>query len=241
MYRKEILVGVIAAVVAALILGLGGYVIVVEKNAVKITNLSKEVADVKVNVESISAKITALPNDVHRDIAASAERIARIEGIISSTPWVEIEGNSNANGSAGDLASISPERLIDIIKEAQKANVRASTGVDSYNSYTNDDLTQFTDRKRPEAIAMEESRSREFHAVVLVVKRMPPIDREGLLRAAIQPLRPTYAELGRVVSDGSGQTDAGQRAELLVAEAIVDEMQRMLKKSEKELLEAYFE
>jgi predicted small secreted protein len=112
-----------------------------------------------------------------------------------------------------------PEQLISIIQEQQRKNVKESWGELAYQCFTDDDLARFIKNKRTEQIRESLKRDPEFLDVVLAIRQMEPSERKKLLISADKPLRPTWAELGRISREG--QTEAGQEAERMIATAIV--------------------
>jgi hypothetical protein len=72
---------------------------------------------------------------------------------------------------------------------------------------------------------------------VLTIKAMPPADRERLLESSRELSHPTWRELGRISREG--QTDAGQKAERMIAEAVVADVERLLQLSDDEIRKLY--
>jgi len=66
---------------------------------------------------------------------------------------------------------------------------------------------------------------------------MQPGKRSALLTSADKPLRPTWAEIGRVSK--KGQTEKGQVAEKMIATATVDLVKRLVGLSEDEFVVLY--
>jgi hypothetical protein len=119
-----------------------------------------------------------------------------------------------------DPSTITQETLREIIVEQQRTHVRESYGVRAHECFTEADLDQFIADERPSEIAAALRTSKRFMAVVALLKEMPPEQRQSFLNTCRRPLRPTWSQLGRI--SGEGQTEAGQQAELLIAQAIVD-------------------
>jgi hypothetical protein len=76
-------------------------------------------------------------------------------------------------------------------------------------------------------------RKREFVEIILALKSKNVEERRLLFKSCRKPLRKTWAELGRV--DPAGQTIAGQRAELLIANAVVDLAEQLVGKPAAEI------
>jgi hypothetical protein len=119
-----------------------------------------------------------------------------------------------------DPSTIKPEDLREIIAEQQRKRVKESTGVWAHECFTDDDLRHFIQSGQPRKIAEALKASPRFMAVVAALKQMPANERQQLLNSCRRPLRPTWAEYGAI--SPAAQTIAGQRAELLIAEAIVN-------------------
>jgi hypothetical protein len=119
-----------------------------------------------------------------------------------------------------DPSTVKPETLREIIAEQQRRNVRESYGIWAHECFTDDDLDQFVRSAQPARIARSLKGSKRFMAVVSALKKMPSAQRHKLLNSCRKPLRKTWAQLGRISPEG--QTEAGQKAERLIADAIVD-------------------
>jgi hypothetical protein len=123
---------------------------------------------------------------------------------------------------------IRPADLLDTIRGEQRKNVKKSTGIEADQCFTNVDLERFESAGQPSKVASGLKGSPAFRKLAEEVKKMPPGDRKALLDSARKISHPTWAEQGRITSDGSGQTEAGQRAELLIANAIVDALVELM-------------
>jgi hypothetical protein len=123
--------------------------------------------------------------------------------------------------------------LADVVRKYQRQNVRESYGELAHECFTWDDLSLFTRTKKATRIAEGLKRSRAFLQVVVALRNMPSEDRDKLFKACRRPLRPTWAQLGRITPEG--QTDAGVQAEQLIADAIVDLAQRLVDLPEGEI------
>ena len=130
-----------------------------------------------------------------------------------------------------------PEKLISIIQEQQRKNVKESWGELAHQCFTDDDLAHFVQSKRTEQITESLKRNPDFLDVVSAIRQMKPGERKKLLISADKPLRPTWSELGRISREG--QTEAGQKAERMIATSIVNLVKKMVNMSEAEFLELY--
>jgi len=107
-------------------------------------------------------------------------------------------------------------------------NIRESHGVWAHECFTDIDLREFKRAGRPAQIAQGLKGSREIAEIVSALAGLPADRRNSLLNSCRRPLRPTWAELGEI--SPRGQTEAGQQAEKLIADAIVDMVKGMLER-----------
>ena len=124
-----------------------------------------------------------------------------------------------------------PAHIRDYIVAQQREHIGVSTGVWAHQCFTRDDLETFLRTGKHRATAARLAKSKQFVAIVDALKAMPEAERKTLLEKARHIAHPIWAQLGEIRADGSGQTEAGQRAELLLAGAIVDEMERALNRT----------
>jgi hypothetical protein len=129
---------------------------------------------------------------------------------------------------------VNPERLIDIISQLQVEYVRESFGLQSGQCFTDVDFKKFMHEKTPDKIVEGLRSDQDFIAVVNAIRDMNSERRSALLDRARGHYKRTWAELGldpRTTSANElrrGQTDAGQQAEKLIAEAVVDLVRQMI-------------
>jgi hypothetical protein len=138
--------------------------------------------------------------------------------------------SSTISDSIHKKVIISPDRIIGIIKEQQSIYVKESIGQMDYQCFTESDLQNFISKNIPNVIKLNLQKSNEYLTVVLAIKEMDPVARQNLLMSAQSTFKPTWEELGEISK--KGQTEAGQNAEKLIAQAIVDLTKSLLKKSE---------
>jgi hypothetical protein len=112
-----------------------------------------------------------------------------------------------------------PDTLMRVIQDEQQKAVKRSYGELAGQNFSEDNLRSFTTDKVPARVVSELRSDNRFLDLVLAIKCMPPSQRQALLRRARATYKPTWADLGRV--DPKGQTEAGQKAEKQIAEAIV--------------------
>lgn len=130
---------------------------------------------------------------------------------------------------AGDINDI-----VKLIKNAQQQNVRESFGKWEGQCFTDRDYDAFRRSERPQRIARNLKGNRKFICAVIALKAMPEKERVRFIEGCRRPLRPTWAQLGRISREG--QTVAGQQAELEIADAVADTALELLKLSHDDLL-----
>lgn len=118
------------------------------------------------------------------------------------------------------------DTLREIIENQIRDNVRESYGELAGQNFSDADFERFTKDKVPEQIVAILRPNSRFKAAVEKVRAMSAGDREAYLRRCRLPLRKTWAELGEISPKGT--TEAGRRAELAIANAIVDLAEKML-------------
>jgi hypothetical protein len=116
--------------------------------------------------------------------------------------------------------------LRSIIKNQIRSHVRESYGEYAGQNFSSDDLDRFTAQKIPDQIVAGLRSSKLFLAAVGKVRQLSPSDRAAYLEECRKPLRPTWAEQGKI--DRNGTTEAGRQAELMIANAITDLAESML-------------
>jgi hypothetical protein len=131
-------------------------------------------------------------------------------------------GCSMVAGGWPDREGKTPEQmLMDVVRWQQLANVRESTGTLAHECFTDDDLVQFRRRGVPGAVAARLRAAGDFREVVKALAALPPVERDSAYAGARMPARPTWRQMGFVDRAGRGQTEAGQAAERMIADAIV--------------------
>ncbi len=163
-------------------------------------------------------------------IAVLEDRLQRASKIEDVQPTTEHERAILTNFAE-------PHRLLELIAIEQKNNIKESFGTLAHQCFTNEDLETFKENKVADRIMNRLGKDKEFLSIVMAVKAMNPADRQDLLDSAIRPLRPTWREIGEV--SNKGQTEAGQAAEILIAERIVMAVRQLIKKPNEELNALY--
>jgi hypothetical protein len=120
-----------------------------------------------------------------------------------------------------------------IVQQLQRSHVKLSYGEAAYEAFTDEDLNRFVKDDVPGQVKEDLKHNNTFISVLLSVQDLTPVERQRLLKACLKPLHPTWAQLGRV--GPGGQTEAGQRAEILVAGAVVELARELLRLSPAEL------
>lgn len=126
-----------------------------------------------------------------------------------------------------------PDKLIEIILKEQRDNVRESYGELAGQNFTAKDLEDFKKAGTPANITARLKTDAEFLEIVLAIKQMPPTERQKLLLRGVNTFKPTWEQLGRI--DRAGQSKAGQMAERMIAEAIVNLVKELSKLSDEEI------
>jgi hypothetical protein len=137
------------------------------------------------------------------------------------------QSHDRSDRGSSPTADTRARDLIPYIEAQQKACVRESTGIYAYQCFTDVDLDRFKADSVLLQIARNARRSQRFSNIVARLKSLPEEERNTILAKARGICHPTWAQLGRITTDGSGQTKAGHAAELLIAGALVrtaDEM-----------------
>ena len=129
----------------------------------------------------------------------------------------------HSTASAGEAKGSDLRAIIDgQIRE----HVRESYGELAGQNFSDEDLDRFQKAKVPDQIVAQLKGSSRFVAAVEKVRAMSPDDREAYLKRCRLPLRKTWAELGGISAKGT--TEAGQQAELAIANAITDLAEKTL-------------
>lgn len=127
--------------------------------------------------------------------------------------------------------------LIQIITEQQQENVRESYGELAGQNFSDVDLKEFIRNRAAQNIAEQLKSDNRFLDVVLAIKRLSPSERQQLLQRGLNTHKPTWAQLGKV--DPKGQTEAGQKAEKMIAEAIVTLVKKLSQLPDEEIRKLY--
>lgn len=122
-----------------------------------------------------------------------------------------------------DRQNRTPEQMLtDLIQHQQRRNVKVSTGELAHECFTDIDLRTFRSADRPRQIVARLQKAEDFDIVAAELRTLPPERLVKEMLAAKRLARRTWREMGFIDREGRGQTEAGQRAELMIAEAIVD-------------------
>jgi hypothetical protein len=116
--------------------------------------------------------------------------------------------------------------LREIVENEIRDHVRQSWGELRGQNFSDEDYDRFKRDDIPGQIVAQLRTNKVFHAALTKVRAMTPEERTSYLKRCRAPLRKTWAELGEI--SRAGTTEAGQKAELDIANAIVDLAQTML-------------
>ena len=162
------------------------------------------------------------------------EKLAKMEEKVQHLESSGVDSNSE---TSKEPSKVNAGKLVNIIQDQQRSSVKESCGVEAYQCFTDSNLNDFIKTNVPTQITEKLKANNEFIEVVLSVQAMRPNDQQKLLSSCQQPLRKTWAQLGRISCEG--QTDAGQRAEVLIASAIVDLIKELIKLPPEEIKKLY--
>lgn len=167
--------------------------------------------------------------------AEPTSRAANANTAINASPAANANRAVDASSTLPPPSSkVKPERLIDIIKQLQMEYVGESFGLESGQCFTDVDFNKFIRVKKTAEIVERLRNDRDFIAVVTAIRDMKSEDRSALLDKARLTYKKTWRELRLDPRSASadqlrkGQTDAGQKAERLIAQAVVDLVSRMI-------------
>ena len=172
--------------------------------------------------------------------AVIVSRWGSSNNINSPRPTPTVSNTPSANSSATVTPTppnIKPDKLLAIIREQQQKNVRLSYGEAASDNFTSADLANFIREKRTLKIVEELKRDNEFLDTVIAIKSMPAPERQRLLESALNTYKPTWQQLGRI--DPKGQTAAGQQAEKMIAETIVNLVKDLSRRTDAEIRNLY--
>ena len=130
-----------------------------------------------------------------------------------------------------------PNDLIKAISRAQKNYVREAQGEMAYQCFTEADYQTFFVSHRAQKIAEELKGDRKFMEAILGLNAKSATEQAQFIAECRRPLRLTWTQLGRISHEG--QTDAGQRAELDIANAIADMILELCRLSETDLYRVF--
>ncbi len=174
---------------------------------------------------SFSSRISYLEG-----LIASLERSVEVCEQVSSDPDAPEQPDGAQRTDPPLLAPRSPDSLTTIIADLQRTHVRESFGEFAGQNFSAEDLARFESDAVPDVIADSLRRDARFLSTILGLKAADAADQQAILRAANRPLRRTWAEIGAVSREG--QTEAGNRAERMIAAAVVALAQELLRLSE---------
>lgn len=152
----------------------------------------------------------------------------------AQTPSTPSETYSTPRASASVPPQVDAERLIDKIKQIQSEYVQDSTGTEAGQCFTDDDFKQFISDRKTAEIVEGLQKDNDFQALLSAIKEMNSSQREELLGRALNTYRKTWSELRLSPTTASadklreGQTEAGMKAERLIARTVVDLVRRTI-------------
>jgi hypothetical protein len=114
------------------------------------------------------------------------------------------------------------EMLVDVIRWQQHMEVKESIGELDFQCFTDSDLKAFMARDRPRIVADLLRSAPDFSEIVQALRSLPSAERVSAFETARVIARPTWETMGFVDPQGRGQTEAGHRADLMLAAAITN-------------------
>jgi hypothetical protein len=118
----------------------------------------------------------------------------------------------SVRAAAEEAKPVTPESLLDLIRLYQRREVRLSVGEWAYQCFTDVDFQNFVERKRPMEVARALKGTKRFAEITKAIAALPEPAQKELLDRARNLAHPTWAQQGRITTDGSGQTDSGRLA-----------------------------
>lgn len=142
-------------------------------------------------------------------------------GKSSSTPGSPA-GQDSSTSLSGDTLILPGDISVlkSVVEQMQLSYVPASHN--EFDCVTDVMYNRFREGNSAQKIAAEIVKLKEIQAAILTLRAMPAADMKKEVSKLRRPLRKTWGQLGRISSEG--QTDAGQKAELLIANAIADKV-----------------
>lgn len=125
-------------------------------------------------------------------------------------------------------------KLSQIIKKQQKRYVKESCGTLDYQCFTEKDLERFKGNRTTTVVTNSLQQDISFWRVILWLKNLPTERKENMFEQAKETYKPTWAELGEVSC--KGQTQAGQEAERMIADAVEKLARDLEKRPEQDIL-----
>ena len=126
--------------------------------------------------------------------------------------------------------------LIGAVLTEQAACVGDSVGIWAHQAFTDEDLKEFVADNKVEKISQSLKTSKPFIEIIDGMRSMNAAKQQELLQQAASTYRPTWAERGTDPHTSSveelkkGQTEAGNTAERMIAEAVVTVARSLLEK-----------
>jgi hypothetical protein len=218
-YRSQLITTLISILVSVL----GTLLTVSFATSNKLSAAEQRIGSLENNENLIRTDMGANKDRVQNlsvQVAVLTERLAHVEGSptshqVSVSPKV-----------AESVETMTP-RLVSFIKAIQKENVRESYGTYHGECFSDEDYDAFVAGNRAEQIAVKAATTEEFKTIAACLAGLSNADREKVFATASDTARPTWAQQGKINSDG--QTEAGQKAERLIAGAIVKHLRNAVK------------
>ena len=110
--------------------------------------------------------------------------------------------------------------LTDLILWQQRKYVRTSTGELAHECFTDVDFESFKAAGTPQKIVERLKTAKDFEVIAEALRTLPGVRFNEVINGAKQLARPPWRQMGFIDREGRGQTEAGHKAELMIAAAI---------------------
>lgn len=200
----------------------------------KATSISSQDIKNLIIILAVAIIVALISNVIYQNIKMSALE-KKINATQENIQLRNTENKKEVLDKAMKDVSDPFEELFNYIKENQSRYVKLSTGYFDYNCFTDIDLNNFHGNEVPKQITDKLQSDSKFLALVMVIKNLNSDQWQKLKSDALLLYRPTFGDVGGVKTDGSAQSVAGQQAEKIVAETIVNLVSEIKKKNKSDI------
>lgn len=184
----------------------------------------KEAEIARTNAESQAKLIAELKQDVENQKAAEAQLRVELADKEKSHPPQEAKAACPEKPCpSGEVAADIEKQLVQFITREQKRWVKKSYS--EHNCFTDMDLNRFHQQNKAEQVARSLQQNRAFVTLAEKYASLCAEQQDQVSEAGKGTHAQTWAECGAITP--KCQTDAGQAAEMSLADAIVETLQRL--------------